>query len=511
MMLGGCSQRKPAEHPDSSAAVPSTAPAAPEEIQIYVPCGLAGPYGDVAKLFAQEHPDIKLRRKLENELPLCNRIRDGESPDVFLSLGERELVPLTQKDRIVEGSLVRLARDRLALAAPPGNPLGLKTLEDLARPEVKRIAIGEPGKISVGFGAQEALEKAGLWTRIQAKVMKVSLAAYLLKYTAEGKVDAAIVYKSCLGEVHQPGEKPKETNVTYVGDVPADLHEPIHVVAVQIQGGPNPQTAQTFLDFLARPEVQKVFTRWFLEGLEEPTEDFAGQSLFVHAGAGLRKPMDEIARLFKERYGVQVRFNYTGSACLLAQIMMTQRGDLYLPGEEFYLEQAKDRGYVKEAKIVAYFVPVILVQKGNPKNIQSLADLAQPGLRLALGDPKTCAVGKIADQILEKNGLKKAVSGNIKTYTITAPELGNAIKLGSVDATINWDAVAAWCGEDVTVIPIPPEQNVTSACPLGILKWSQHPALAQKFLDFVASEGRRVFEKHHYTLDLSRPVYACPG
>lgn len=465
----------------------------------------------MARLFAQEHPDIKLRRKVENELSLRNRIRDGESPDVFLSMGERELVPLTQKDRIVEGSLVRLARDRLALAAPPGNPLGLKKLEDLAKPEVKRIAIGEPEKISVGFGAQEALEKAGLWTRIQDKVMKVSPAAYLLKYVAEGKVDAAIVYKSCLGEVHEPGEEPKETNVTYVDDVPADLHEPIHVVAVQIRGGPNPQTARTFLDFLGRPEVQQVFPRWFLEGLEEPEVGFAGQSLFVHAGAALRKPMDEIARLFKEKYGVQVRFNYTGSACLLAQIMMTQRGDLYLPGEEFYMEQAKDRGYLKEAQIVAYFVPVILVQKGNPKHLRSLADLARPGLRLALGDPKTCAVGKVADQILEKNGLKKAVSPNIKTYTITAPELGNAIKLGAVDATINWDAVAAWCGEDVTVVPIPPEQNVTSACPLGVLKWSQQPELARKFLEFVTTEGRRIFEKHHYTMDLSRPVYAYRG
>jgi len=39
-----------------------------------------------------------------------------------------------------------------------------------------------------------------------------------------------------------------------------------------------------------------------------------GDSLLVYSGAGLRKPMDEIAQVFKEKYGIQIQYTYGGSA-----------------------------------------------------------------------------------------------------------------------------------------------------------------------------------------------------
>ena len=61
---------------------------------------------------------------------------------------------------------------------------------------------------------------------------------------------------------------------------------------------------------------------------------------------------------------------------MLAQIELSGKGDVFIPGEELYIEIAKKKKLISgEPLIIAYWMPVILVQKGNPKNIRNLSDL----------------------------------------------------------------------------------------------------------------------------------------
>jgi len=233
-----------------------------------------------------------------------------------------------------------------------------------------------------------------------------------------------------------------------------------------------------------------------------------GKSLFMFCGAGLRKPIEALRKAFEAEYGIPVRVCYAGSACLLAQIEITRRGDLYLPGEKFYIHQATERGYVAASKTVCHFIPVIMVRNGNPKGIHSLADLAQPGIRVGLGEAKSCAVGKTTAELLRKHKLEKSVGKNVVVYMGTAPELGNALKLGSIDAAINWDAVAAWYEDACDVVTLPRKRNVIVECPLGVLTFSKANRMSMEFLNFAAGEkGRQLFRKENYTVDLSRPIY----
>ncbi|HID08118.1 MAG TPA: molybdate ABC transporter substrate-binding protein, partial [Armatimonadetes bacterium] len=239
-----------------------------------------------------------------------------------------------------------------------------------------------------------------------------------------------------------------------------------------------------------------------------PMPKTSGDGLFMFCGAGLREPIEDVRKAFEKKYGIPVRVCYAGSACLLAQIAITQRGDLYLPGEEFYAKQAQERGFVEDYKIICYFIPVIMVQKGNPKRIHSLKDLARPGLRIGVGEPKACAIGKTTNELLRKHKLEKAVAKNIVMHAATAPELGNAIKLGSIDVAINWDAVAAWYEDAADIITIAPEDNIIVSCPLSILTFSKNKRMARAFLEFATGEdGQAIFRRHRYTTDLSKPIY----
>ncbi|NIM05984.1 MAG: molybdate ABC transporter substrate-binding protein [Armatimonadetes bacterium] len=211
--------------------------------------------------------------------------------------------------------------------------------------------------------------------------------------------------------------------------------------------------------------------------------------------------MDEIGKVFQNKTNIKVQYTYSGSACLLAQIDNSRQGDAYMPGEWFYMEQADEKGYLTEVERIAYVIPVIGVAKGNPKKVRGLRDLARKDLRVGIGDPHATALGKQAYIVLKNAGLQEEVISNLTTSAATVPELGNAIKLGHLDAAIVWDAVAHWYPEDIDIVLIEPEYNEVSTVPLGTLEFAEDPQAAKKFLDFVASdEGKAIFKKHGYSL-----------
>ncbi len=61
-----------------------------------------------------------------------------------------------------------------------------------------------------------------------------------------------------------------------------------------------------------------------LLGCVQQTEEVGKKVIHVYCGAGMRKPMDEIAKEFEKEYGVKVLCDYAGSGYLLAKIEATK-------------------------------------------------------------------------------------------------------------------------------------------------------------------------------------------
>jgi molybdate transport system substrate-binding protein len=199
---------------------------------------------------------------------------------------------------------------------------------------------------------------------------------------------------------------------------------------------------------------------------------------------------------------VKIVIDYAGSEVLLAKIKLTRRGDLYMPGDKYYVDQAGQEGMILSQQPACYFVPTILVQKGNPKNVRALQDLLRPGVKVGLGDAKACAIGRKAKQIFAKNNITwQDVQKNLAFQSLTVNELGMQIQAKSLDAVIVWDAIARYYSQYGDQIAIPGQENVISTVDIGVLKFTQDRELAEKFVDFVASEdGRDIFRKHNYTV-----------
>ncbi len=230
---------------------------------------------------------------------------------------------------------------------------------------------------------------------------------------------------------------------------------------------------------------------------------FTGQSddeLLFYCGAGLRPVADELVEIFTERTGIRIRTDYNASNLLLGRIQISKEGDLFMPGDRYYVDEAKKGDLIYDSGKAAAFVPVIMVEVGNPKNIKGLRDLVRPGLKLGLADERTAAVGRIAWLIFEKNDIPaEEIKKNLVYDSVTVHDLATAVALGHIDAAVVWEPVAV-SYEEAEVVRIPAEDNIFSHIPIAVLTFSGDRKSALKFMDFVLSEeGRSVFEKHNYT------------
>ena len=230
-----------------------------------------------------------------------------------------------------------------------------------------------------------------------------------------------------------------------------------------------------------------------------------GKELFIFAGAASKPPTEEAAIAFEKKTGVKINLTFGGSGFVLSQMMLGKMGDIYFPGSSDFMEIAKQKGLVfsESERNVVYLVPAINVQKGNPKRIRSLRDLAKPGLRVVIANPESVCVGLYAVEIFEKN-LKAthiaALRKNLVNYTESCEKTATAISMKAADAVIGWSVFQYWDPERIETIPLKKEEVVRIGyIPIAISKFTKDRALAQKFIDYIMSdEGRSIFRKHHY-------------
>jgi molybdate transport system substrate-binding protein len=235
----------------------------------------------------------------------------------------------------------------------------------------------------------------------------------------------------------------------------------------------------------------------------------SSKGLLIFAGAASKPATEEAIRTFQERFGAPVNVIFGGSGFVLSQMKLGKKGDLYFPGSSDFMEVAKREALVfpDSEKIVVYLVPAINVQKGNPKRIHNLKDLTKEGVRLAIANPETVCVGTYAVEIIEKNltlDEKAKVRKNIINYTESCEKTANAISLKAADAVLGWRVFHFWDPDRIETIYLRPEEIPRIGyIPIGISKFTQDKALAQKFVDFLFSpDAKATFRKYHYLMDL---------
>ena len=190
---------------------------------------------------------------------------------------------------------------------------------------------------------------------------------------------------------------------------------------------------------------------------------------------------------------------YNGCGILTGQMRTLIDGDgfpdTYLACDRYYLDTVSD--WFQEDVDISEAGIVIVVPKGNPKGITSLADLAKPGLRISVGQPEQCTIGVLTRRLLETENVYESVRKNIVSETASSAMLIPNVTTQSVDAVIAYatDAKAEAKKIDIVLIDSPLARAVQ---PFSIAKGSDHKFLSRRLYEAVAN-ARENFEAAGFT------------
>ena len=139
----------------------------------------------------------------------------------------------------------------------------------------------------------------------------------------------------------------------------------------------------------------------------------SSDELYWFLASSMIKPGRELVQKFNsENKNINVLLISGGSGQLLSKILASQKGDIYTPASTYFLDKALNAGIVKDHTKFLTQKPVFaLAEKLNGKNI-SFEDLLAKHYKLAVGNPKTMALGQTFLEIKEKMGSK--LSAQIK-------------------------------------------------------------------------------------------------
>jgi molybdate transport system substrate-binding protein len=151
---------------------------------------------EVAAAFEKQH-GIRVTLNLAASNVLARQIGAGSGADVFIS------ADAAQMDVVAKEGLIRrrvdLLVNQLVVAVRSDSRVALASAPDLTKPEVRRIAIGDPAGVPAGLYAKQFLEKAGLWSRLESKIIPTASVRAALAALESGDVDAAMVYRTDVG------------------------------------------------------------------------------------------------------------------------------------------------------------------------------------------------------------------------------------------------------------------------------------------------------------------------
>jgi len=230
----------------------------PESITltVYAPWSMEKRMRRVFEEFQQSRPEVIFRLETGTPGKLVKRMKAGERPDVYVSMGPVGVGVLTKMGIVREGSAREILRQRMMLICSEAMKGKAQSLEDLARPDIRKVGMGRPS-LSAGTFSREALKKLGILEAVEPKAQISPL-----RSCVRGEVDAAVVLGECCYEEDLVlGKMVARHGVHIIAPVPESLCPAFPISAVAIRGSAPPDAAQCFIDFLTQSAAQSILRR----------------------------------------------------------------------------------------------------------------------------------------------------------------------------------------------------------------------------------------------------------
>lgn len=221
------------------------------DLTVSAAASLTQAFQEIGKQFEAQNPSIKLRFNFAASGTLLQQIVNGAPVDVFASADTDTMDKAVAKGVVNAADSKVFTTNRLVLITPVQADLDLKQLSDLKKPEFKRIAMGLPASVPAGHYAQEAMEKAGMWSDVKDRIISTQNVRQALDYVVRNEVDAGFVYAS---DAKLMSEKVKVA-------FQVNTHSPIQYPIAKVAASSQSVAANKFIAFVQSSDGQVVLKK----------------------------------------------------------------------------------------------------------------------------------------------------------------------------------------------------------------------------------------------------------
>ena len=219
-----------------------------ESVELFAAASTQDAVKTIAAAFEQRNATVKVNTNYGASGTLAQQISTGAEAEVFLSADEKWTNELADQGKLAEH--VDLLANRLVVIVPDDSTLVVATLEDLLKPEIKRLAMGDPAFVPAGDHAKRALSKVNVWNGVQDKLATSKDVRQALTYVETGAAEAGIVYTT---------DAAASDRVKATFPIDTDLSGKISYPLALLKAAEDKPAARRLYDYLQSEEALRVF------------------------------------------------------------------------------------------------------------------------------------------------------------------------------------------------------------------------------------------------------------
>lgn len=450
-------------------------------LTVYCAAGLKQPVEAIAAKYRAEF-GVEVQLQYGPTGALISNLRVAKRGDLFIAADDGSIADARKFELVRE--VLPLVRQHPVIAVRAGNPKNIRALADLLRDDVK-LALTNPDAASISRVSKAAL--GDTWAKLAARatVMKPTVTEIAADLSL-GTVDAAILWDATV---------PQFKGLVAV-EVPELKDRVENASAAVLAFCPQPAAALKFARYLAAPEQGGAVFQSHGFQLADGDKWAEKPELILYSGGVNRLAIEKLLKQFADREGVNVTtvFNGCGVLCATMKTMDSATSprfpDAYYACDLCFVPPVAAQ--FPEAFLLTETEIGIVVRKGNPKNVKTLADLAQPGLKLGLCNAEQSTLGFMTRGMLKQTGLLESVRKNVVVEVPTADFLINQMRAGGLEAAVVYRVNAAPQAEHLEFFPIKHE-GAKAIQPFAVRERSPNRQLARRLLDLLKA-NRGEFE-----------------
>lgn len=207
---------------------------------------------EVVAVFRQAHPADRIDTIYGSSGKFHAQIRQGAPYDLFFS-ADIQYPQLLASEGFAAAAVRPYALGRIVLWSASRDASRM-TLADLADPSIRRIAIANPRHAPYGKRAEEALRAAGLWEKVQDRLVMGENIAQTAQYVQSGNADVGIVALALALNKELAARGGHAL-------IDAALHAPLEQGFIVTQRAAGNALAHRFADYMDSPGARQVMAR----------------------------------------------------------------------------------------------------------------------------------------------------------------------------------------------------------------------------------------------------------